>query len=129
MTKRAVNLQAIDASTWIEKYSAVRQLSTAICQPLETEDFVDQPIAEVSTPKWHLGHTSCFFEPFILEAYQKDYLEFNTQFNDVFNSYYESVGSRVIRTDRCNLGRPKVAEIYAFREYVDTHMHAFITKS
>lgn len=129
MTIRAVNLQAIDASTWIEKYSAVRQLSTAICQPLETEDFVVQPIAEVSPPKWHLGHTSWFFETFILKAYQKDYREFNPQFNYVFNSYYESVGARVIRTDRGNLSRPTVAEIYAYREYVDTHMHAFITKS
>ena len=107
-------------------YKAIRQHSEQICKPLKTEDYVVQPVADVSPPKWHLGHTTWFFETFILIPYSRDYKAFDPAFNFVFNSYYESVGARVIRTDRGNLSRPTVDEIYQYRRYVDEAMEAFL---
>jgi ergothioneine biosynthesis protein EgtB len=109
-----------------DKYRAVRKRTEQICAPLQTEDYVVQPIADVSPPKWHLGHTSWFFETFILKPYFMGYQEFDPQYNFVFNSYYETVGRRVIRTDRGNLSRPTVIEIYKYREYVDEAMDKFL---
>lgn len=107
-------------------YKKVRKLTEDICAPLHTEDYVVQPVADVSPPKWHLGHTSWFFETFILKPYFMGYQEFDPQYNFVFNSYYETVGARVIRTDRGNLSRPTVTEIYKYREYVDEAMEKFL---
>ncbi|MDB5137061.1 MAG: ergothioneine biosynthesis protein EgtB [Mucilaginibacter sp.] len=107
-------------------YKKVRKRTEFICSPLQTEDYVVQPIADVSPPKWHLGHTSWFFETFILKPYFMGYQEFDPQYNFVFNSYYETVGNRVIRTDRGNLSRPTVADIYRYREYVDEAMDKYL---
>ena len=107
-------------------YQQVRRDTENICSPLQTEDYVVQPIADVSPPKWHLGHTTWFFETFILKPYFMGYQEFNPEYNFVFNSYYESVGVRVIRTDRGNLSRPSVHDVYRFREYVDKAMMDFL---
>jgi len=107
-------------------YRSIRQYSEHICKPLKTEDYVVQPIGDVSPPKWHLGHTTWFFETFILKPHFKGYREFDPTFNFVFNSYYESVGARVIRTDRGNLSRPTVDEIYQYRHYVDKAMDEFL---
>lgn len=110
----------------IIKFREVRSHSEAICAPLQTEDYVVQPMVDVSPPKWHLGHTTWFFETFILKPNFPGYRVFNDQYNFVFNSYYESVGARVVRTDRGNLSRPSVADVYAYRQYVDRQMLAFL---
>ncbi|WP_017444019.1 ergothioneine biosynthesis protein EgtB [Gayadomonas joobiniege] len=110
----------------LKYYQQVRARSEEICAPLQTEDYVVQPVAEVSPPKWHLGHTSWFFETFVLADYQPDYQVFNDQFNYIFNSYYETVGKRVVRTDRGNLSRPTVKEIYAYRAHVNQAMQKLI---
>ena len=111
------------------QYAQIRQHTVEICRPLATEDYVVQPVADVSPPKWHLGHTTWFFETFILLPNLPGYQVFNSQFNFVFNSYYETVGARVIRTDRGNLSRPSVSEVYAYRKYVDEHMNLYLTGS
>jgi len=105
-----------------QKYKAVRARTAAICAPLKTEDYVVQPVVDVSPPKWHLGHTTWFFESFVLKPNLQGYREYDAEFNFVFNSYYETVGARVIRTDRGNLSRPTVNEIYKYREHVDAAM-------
>ncbi|HUZ61129.1 MAG TPA: ergothioneine biosynthesis protein EgtB [Hanamia sp.] len=110
----------------VEKYKSVRKYTEEICKPLLTEDYVVQPIVDVSPPKWHIGHVTWFFETIILKPFMKDYVEFNSQFNYVFNSYYETAGARVIRTDRGNLSRPSVEEIYKYRKYVDDAMQKFL---
>jgi ergothioneine biosynthesis protein EgtB len=109
-----------------EAYLKVRKRTENICSPLQTEDYVVQPVVDVSPPKWHLGHTTWFFETFILKPYFMGYHEFNPNFNFIFNSYYETVGNRVIRTDRGNLSRPTVIEIYRYREYVDEAIFKFL---
>ena len=109
-----------------QEYDTVRRRSESICAPLKTEDYVVQPIVDVSPPKWHLGHTTWFFETFILIPNAKGYTEFDPQYNFVFNSYYESVGARVIRTNRGNLSRPAVEDIMRYRKHVDEAMAVFL---
>lgn len=111
---------------WLRTYQEVREQSEHICAPLAKEDYVVQPIVDVSPPKWHLGHTTWFYETFLLSK-RKDYRIFDPQYNYVFNSYYESVGARVIRTDRGNLSRPTVDDVYAYRRYVDEHVAQWIS--
>jgi len=103
-----------------------RRHTEAICQPLEIEDYVVQPIIDVSPPKWHLGHTTWFFEEFILKKHFHDYKCFDSNFSFVFNSYYETVGKRVIRADRGNLSRPSVAKVYEYRTHVTQNMKLFL---
>jgi ergothioneine biosynthesis protein EgtB len=110
----------------LQQYQDVRQLSGEICKNLKTEDYVVQPVVDVSPPKWHLGHTTWFFETFILKPHVKGYREFDAMYNYVFNSYYETVGARVIRTDRGNLSRPAVEDIYRYRQYVDDVMKSVL---
>ncbi len=111
------------------RYKNTRERTEMICRPLQIEDYVVQPIVDVSPPKWHLGHTTWFFETFILIPYCTAYQPFNPDYNYVFNSYYETVGNRVIRTDRGNLSRPTVDDIYRYRAYVDKEMSKFLGSS
>ncbi|WP_438710148.1 ergothioneine biosynthesis protein EgtB [Aquimarina muelleri] len=100
-----------------------------ICSPLQIEDYVVQPIVDVSPPKWHLGHTTWFFEEFILSKHAQGYKRFHPEYAYVFNSYYESVGKRVIRTNRGNLSRPTVKEVYKYRDYVTSNLQFFLEKN
>lgn len=109
----------------LDFFLETRKASEAICEPLEIEDYVVQPVVDVSPPKWHLGHTTWFFEEFILKPHAKSYQEFDPDFSFVFNSYYETVGTRVVRSDRGNLSRPSVKKVYAYREYVTEGIKAF----
>ncbi|WP_293741117.1 ergothioneine biosynthesis protein EgtB [uncultured Pedobacter sp.] len=115
--------------TLVEEYLQIRKYSEQVCEPLQTEDYVVQPVVDVSPPKWHLGHTSWFFETFILKPFSSNYQVYNDDYNFVFNSYYETVGNRVIRTDRGNLSRPGVNEIYQYRAYVDEAMVNFLANA
>jgi ergothioneine biosynthesis protein EgtB len=110
-----------------ERYQLLRQRSEAICAGLKPEDYVVQPVVDVSPPKWHLGHTTWFFETFLLQAMVSDYAVFDPDYNYVFNSYYETIGARVIRTDRGNLSRPSVSEVMQYRAYVDAAMSEFLS--
>ncbi|HEX9510767.1 MAG TPA: ergothioneine biosynthesis protein EgtB [Puia sp.] len=112
----------------LEQYRSIRQASEDICRPLQKEDYVVQPVADVSPPKWHLGHTTWFWETFLLEKHRPGYKVFNPDYNFVFNSYYETIGARVIRTDRGNLSRPSVEEIYQYRKYVDHAMEVLLSQ-
>ncbi|TXK73904.1 ergothioneine biosynthesis protein EgtB [Mesonia sp. HuA40] len=110
----------------LQLFKNTRQQSEKICSPLQVEDYVIQPVEFVSPPKWHLGHTSWFFEEFILKKHKPDYEVYDQDFAFVFNSYYESVGEKVIRTHRGNLSRPTVEEVYNYRKYVTNEICAFL---
>src|SRR5579872_2027127 len=113
--------------TLLEQYRAVRKASEDICRPLQKEDYVVQPVVDTSPPKWHLGHTTWFWEAFLLIPNVPGYRPCNSDYNFVFNSYYETIGARVVRTDRGNLSRPSVDEVYAYRRYVDEAMEKWIS--
>jgi ergothioneine biosynthesis protein EgtB len=104
----------------LEKFNEIRKQTEKLCSPLETEDYNSQPIEDVSPPKWHLGHTTWFFEKLILEPFFGDFRAFNKSFAYIFNSYYETLGSRIFRAKRGDLTRPTVEEVYEYRKYIDS---------
>ncbi len=103
----------------VKKYTETRAHTLAICKPLTIEDHVVQVVPFASPAKWHLAHTTWFFETFILKPYLSDYKEFHKDFNFLFNSYYNNAGDRVFRANRGNMTRPGVEEIYKYRTHVD----------
>jgi len=111
------------AQTPISKlYQNVRSQTQFLCDPLEVEDFVVQPIVDVSPLKWHLGHTTWFFETFVLVPHLEGYKLFNDKYPLLFNSYYVAAGDRWTRANRGQLTRPTVKEVFDYRNYVDTAM-------
>jgi len=113
-------------TTLLEAYHAIRQQSLKLCAPLQPEDYVVQPAGDVSPPKWHLGHTTWFFENFILKDHLPGYTLFDERLNYFFNSYYESQGPRVLRSQRGNMTRPPVETVLAYRQKVDEAMKRFL---
>jgi ergothioneine biosynthesis protein EgtB len=105
-----------------DRYRRVRQQSLYLCESLQTEDFVAQSMPDVSPTKWHLAHTSWFFENFLLVPHLSGYRQFDERFDYLFNSYYYTVGQMHLRTQRGLLTRPTVAEVCAYREHVDAQM-------
>jgi ergothioneine biosynthesis protein EgtB len=101
-----------------ELFVKTRKETEAICSLLQTEDYVVQPMDNVSPPKWHLAHTTWFFEQFILVEYDKNYKVFHPDFAYLFNSYYNNMGKRTLRQHRGFMTRPSVSKIYEYREYV-----------
>lgn len=109
-----------------DKYQLVRDHTAAICAHLKIEDYIPQPAVFVSPPKWHLAHSTWFFEEFILKKHLKGYRIFDENFGFLFNSYYNNIGDRTFRADRGNITRPGVEKVYAYRVYVDSCMQALI---
>ncbi len=107
-------------------YQRVRSQTEALCQPLATEDYGLQAMADASPPKWHLGHTTWFFETFLLRPFLPGYRVHHPGYDYLFNSYYEAVGDRHPRAQRGLLSRPTVAEVYAYRAAVDAAMTALL---
>lgn len=101
-----------------QEFIETRTYSENLCKPLQTEDFVIQPVEFVSPTKWHLAHTTWFFEVFVLTKFKKGYQLYNIDFPYLFNSYYEAKGDRVMRAHRGNLSRPTVEEVFSYRTYV-----------
>lgn len=106
----------------IDSFSAVRLQSTALCRTLENEDFGLQAMPEVSPPKWHLAHTTWFFEIFILIPFDSDYRPYHEHYEYLFNSYYNGVGTPYPRSNRGLLSRPTVEEVLAYRDHVNNAM-------
>lgn len=119
----------ITTDTLLDFFLETRKYTEELCKPLEIEDYVVQPIEDVSPPKWHLGHTTWFFEEFILKPHSENYRLFDEDFAFVFNSYYESVGKRVVRAQRGNLSRPSVEQVYQYRRYVTEAIKELFEKS
>jgi ergothioneine biosynthesis protein EgtB len=108
------------------RYRRVRDLTEALAAPLRPEDQVIQSMADVSPTKWHRGHTTWFFETFLLEPNLTGYDAFDSEFRYLFNSYYEAVGPRHPRSQRGLLSRPTVDEVGRYRVHVDAAMEKLI---
>ena len=96
-----------------------RELSLKLAEELSAEDMTAQGIDDASPTKWHLAHTTWFFETFILNCHLEGYRLFDDAFNYCFNSYYEHLGARQPRPKRGLLTRPSVERIMDYRRYVD----------
>lgn len=120
---------AITAESCIDllsQYRHIRSLSERYCAPLEHEDYGLQACAETSPAKWHLAHTSWFFETFLLKPFVANYQPYNDRFEYLFNSYYNGIGAQFPRAQRGLLSRPTVSEIYAYRRAVDDAMYLLL---
>lgn len=111
-----------------ERFLDLRQQTERICKSLKAEDVSIQPAEFVSPPKWHLAHTTWFFEQFVLTKYQPDYKVFHKDFGYYFNSYYNNVGDRVLRAERGLMTRPTLQEVLNYRTYVTEQLSEFIAK-
>lgn len=109
-------------SALAELYTSVRRYTESLCEPLETEDYIPQPVVDVSPPKWNIAHTTWFFEEMILKKFVPGYNEFDPDFGFLFNSYYNTVGDRTARDQRGALSRPTVRRVFEYRKYVDEQM-------
>ncbi|TCK65207.1 ergothioneine biosynthesis protein EgtB [Winogradskyella wandonensis] len=110
-----------------KRFLEIRKHTESICVSLEKDDFSVQPVAFVSPPKWHLGHTTWFFEQFVLSIYKEGYTLFSDDFAFYFNSYYNSLGDRILRVNRGNMTRPTIDEVLKYRTYVNAHLSEFLS--
>jgi formylglycine-generating enzyme required for sulfatase activity len=108
--------------TTTEFYSRVRAYTEHLCEPLEIEDYIPQPVVDVSPPKWNIAHTAWFFEEMILKKFVPGYQVFDENFGFLFNSYYNTIGERTDRDHRGALSRPTVKQVFEYRKYVDEKM-------
>ncbi|HEY2482861.1 MAG TPA: ergothioneine biosynthesis protein EgtB, partial [Caulobacteraceae bacterium] len=114
-------------SSLVDRYRLVRRASEALAAPLSAEDQQAQSMPDASPVKWHLAHTSWFFETFVLSPYLPGYKTFDPSYGYLFNSYYEAMGERHPRPARGMLTRPGVAEILKYRAHVDQSMERLIS--
>ncbi len=122
----AANVSAVaEPRSIADLYSEVRARTLEIVAPLEIEDYVVQTAEFMSPPRWHLGHTSWFFET-VLQKYQAGYQTYSDEFLFYFNSYYEGFGARIERPKRGTRSRPTVKETVAYRQHIDEQMSRFI---
>ncbi|MEN8181316.1 MAG: ergothioneine biosynthesis protein EgtB [Myxococcota bacterium] len=105
-------------ATLAGRFHGVRRASEALCKPLATEDYVVQSMHDASPIKWHLAHTTWYFETFVLSEVP-GYQPYDARYAYLFNSYYNSVGEQYPRPERGMLTRPTVAEVYAYRRHVN----------
>lgn len=106
----------------LEQYQAMRRQTELLTAPLTPEDQMVQSCPEASPSKWHLAHTSWFFETFVLSAHLKDFKPFHPQFRTLFNSYYNAVGPQPEKALRNTFSRPSLEEVQKYRRHVDEHM-------
>ncbi|MFO0588017.1 MAG: ergothioneine biosynthesis protein EgtB [Polyangiaceae bacterium] len=113
-TERTFSREALAAD-----YRRIRGATLALCETLTTEDYVVQSMPDASPTKWHLAHTTWFFETFVLTVAQPSYAVFHPEFAVLYNSYYQAVGPQFPRARRGMLSRPTVREVREYRAHVD----------
>jgi ergothioneine biosynthesis protein EgtB len=113
---------SFDRRAWSDRYREVRAFTEELCAPLETEDYVIQSMPDASPAKWHLAHTSWFFQTFVLKAGGAGTRGADPHYEYLFNSYYNAVGPMHCRAQRGMISRPTVAQVYAYRKQTDAAM-------
>ena len=119
----SVSCNFLDAAL---RFKVTRQRSLALCQPLTAEDMMVQSCAEASPAKWHLAHTTWFYESFILREFLPGYRLFNADFAWLFNSYYQSFSVIPEKRLRASFSRPGLDEVLRYREHVDEAMERLL---
>jgi len=124
---QAIGVQTETREDLLAYYQRVRRDTEKLCEPLEIEDYIPQPVVDVSPPKWNIAHVTWFFEEMILKKHLANYTVFDPDFGFLFNSYYNSIGDRTSRDQRGALSRPTVKRVFEFRHHVDERMAELIT--
>src|SRR5215471_19669120 len=123
-----VGAAAMGRPSLAEQFRCVRQTSIRCCAPLSIEDHTLQAMPDASPAKWHLAHTTWFFETFLLTEHLPGYKTVNPAFRSLFNSYYNSVGDRPLRATRHVLSRPSLEEVYSYRSCADEAMGQLLAR-
>ncbi len=110
----------------LARFASVRARSVALAAPLSPEDCCAQSMPDASPVKWHLAHTTWFFETFVLEPNAPGFQPFDPAFRVLFNSYYNGVGAKYPRPQRGLLTRPALADVLAYRTHVDQQVQALL---
>jgi len=118
----------VDREALRTRFHAIRNFTESLAAPLGPEDQVVQSMPDVSPTKWHRGHTTWFFETFLLQPSLDGYQPYHPAFVYLFNSYYEAVGPRHPRPLRGLLSRPTVEEVARYRVHVDVMMDDLISR-
>ncbi len=126
---QASHAQRIETTNLAEFYTSVRTYTEKLCEPLEIEDYIPQPVVDVSPPKWNIAHTTWFFEEMILKQFAPNYQVFDEQFGFLFNSYYNSIGDRTARDHRGAISRPTVKRVFEYRKHVDEKMRELVSSN
>ena len=126
---QAIQKQNPQKTDLIQQYKEVRAHTEKLCEPLETEDYIPQPTVDVSPAKWNIAHTTWFFEEMILKKYVENYKVFDPNFGFLFNSYYNSIGTRTKRDNRGDFSRPTVKRVFEYRKFVDEKMSELLAKN
>lgn len=122
----SVSSKRLSREYLLEQFQKIRAFTHYLVEPLETEDFVIQPMESASPAKWHLAHTSWFFETFVLGKFDPTFESMHPQYAYFFNSYYLQTGVPFTRAKRGLLSRPTVAEVFEYRAYVNEQVQKFI---
>ena len=116
------------AEELLRRYRSVRAFTERLCVGMEAEDFVIQSMPDVSPTKWHLAHSTWFFEAFLLQPNDPEYVPFHPSYSYLFNSYYNTVGAQFCRPRRGQISRPTVKEVFAYRRHVDGHIDDLVQR-
>ena len=127
--RRVADASPVPPMAFGPRFDAVRATTRELAAPLSAEDCALQSMPDASPVKWHLAHTTWFFETFLLERHVRDYLPFHPRFRFLFNSYYNAVGARHPRPERGLLSRPALDEIRAYRAHVETRLVPLIARA
>ncbi len=124
--ENGIKTSLTERSDVLDHFFDVRSFTMELVEPLKTEDFIIQIVEHASPAKWHLAHTSWFFEAFFLEKAMDDYKTKHPKYGYLFNSYYLQTGEPHCRNKRGNLSRPTVQEVLDYRKYVNEHVQDFL---
>ncbi len=111
---------------WLEQYDEVRNQTLKLVETLSPEDQMVQSMPDASPAKWHIAHTTWFFEAFILMPHMQGYAPFDARFGFLFNSYYKRLGGHPHRTIRGTLSRPNLDQVRLYRAHVDNSIHELL---
>jgi len=115
------------AQSLADRYSAVRNFTESLCEPLEIEDYVIQSMPDASPARWHLAHTTWFFETLVVSRFDESYRSYDAEFAVLFNSYYNTIGPQFPRARRGTLSRPTIKQVYRYRRHIDDRMLDLLT--
>jgi len=116
------------AESLAQRFNDVRATTLALAEPLSAEDCALQSMPDASPVKWHMAHTTWFFETFIVASMVPDYKPFHPHFRILFNSYYNAVGDKHPRPERGLVSRPGLQEVLAYRDHVDQQMQEYLSQ-
>ena len=127
--RRIAGMARAQTTAFGDRLDAVRAATMQLAVPLSAEDCALQSMPDASPVKWHLAHTTWFFETFVLERFIRGYQHFDPRYRVLFNSYYNSVGDKHPRPDRGLLSRPTLDEVHSYRRHVEEHLVPLVAQA